>query len=125
MVLVPSGQLRATTCSLNKRLDTLRIVRGKKIRRIPLADISYIYAGQEPEGITTPVDDLCATVELASDQTLLTFRCEHINARDVFIMCLTLFKQSLCPVEYEDNEAWDENAFDCEEENSEYQINHL
>merc|ERR1712113_205576 len=95
MVLSPAGQLKATTCSLSKRLDVFRIVRAGKIRRIPLTDIVGIHAGVEPEGLTTPLDDLCATVAVAPDGALITFRFEHINARDPFVMCIMLFANSL------------------------------
>merc|ERR1712014_510279 len=85
MVLTPEGQLRATTCSLSKSLDVLRVVRLNKVRRIPLTDILAIHAGLEPEGLTTPLDDLCATVVVGPDGSLITFRFEHINARDTFV----------------------------------------
>ena len=49
MVLSPTGQLKATTCSLSKKLDTFRIVRAGKVRRIPMVDIQQIHAGVEPE----------------------------------------------------------------------------
>eukprot|EP00927_Polykrikos_kofoidii_P031260 TRINITY_DN26909_c0_g1_i1.p1 TRINITY_DN26909_c0_g1~~TRINITY_DN26909_c0_g1_i1.p1 ORF type:complete len:131 (-),score=14.92 TRINITY_DN26909_c0_g1_i1:290-682(-) len=95
VVLTPTGQLKATSCSLSKMLDTFRIVRGGKIRCIPLGDILSIHAGLEPEGLTTPLDDLCATMVIAPDGAMLTFRFEHINARDTFVMCMLLFVQSV------------------------------
>merc|ERR1712096_132805 len=78
MVLTPEGQLRATTCSLSQGLDVFRIVRGNKVRRIPLIDMIAIHAGQEPEGLTTPLDDMCATVQVKPDGSMITFRLEHI-----------------------------------------------
>eukprot|EP00933_Yihiella_yeosuensis_P049218 TRINITY_DN4590_c1_g1_i9.p1 TRINITY_DN4590_c1_g1~~TRINITY_DN4590_c1_g1_i9.p1 ORF type:complete len:159 (-),score=34.22 TRINITY_DN4590_c1_g1_i9:114-590(-) len=95
MVLAPSGQLKATVCSLSRQLDTLRITRGGKVRRVPLTQIQGIHTGTEPEGLTTPLDDLCATVTLGPDGQLITFRFEHINARDTFVMCMLLFAQSV------------------------------
>merc|ERR1719469_1827666 len=79
MVLSPEGKLKTTTCSLTKKLDTFRIVRGGKIRRVALMDIRAIHVGLEPEGLTTPLDDLCATVVINPEGALLTFRFEHIN----------------------------------------------
>merc|ERR1719230_707188 len=95
MVLAPTGQLKSTTCSLNKQLSVFRIVRAGKVRRIPLTDILGIHAGAEPEGLTTPLDDLCATVAVKPDGSMITFRFEHINARDTFVMCMMLFAQSV------------------------------
>mmetsp|Transcript_144389 Transcript_144389/g.254592 ORF Transcript_144389/g.254592 Transcript_144389/m.254592 type:complete len:153 (+) Transcript_144389:115-573(+) len=95
MVLTPTGQLRATTCSLNRQLSVFRIVRANKIRRVPLTDFMGIHTGCEPEGLATPLDDLCATLAVAPTGHLITFRFEHINARDTFVMCMLLFAQSL------------------------------
>mmetsp|Transcript_70615 Transcript_70615/g.199316 ORF Transcript_70615/g.199316 Transcript_70615/m.199316 type:complete len:181 (-) Transcript_70615:21-563(-) len=114
MVLSPTGQLKATTCSLNKKLNTFRIVRAGKIRRIPLTDIQGIHAGMEPEGLSTPLDDLCATVVVAPDGQLVTFRFEHINARDTFVMCMMLFANSLAGAqegeEWADDGNWEEGG---------------
>jgi hypothetical protein len=115
MVLTPAGQLKATTCSLDKRLSVLRIVRNGKIRRVPLGSILAIHPGVEaPEGLRTPLDDLCATVAVGPDASLITFRFEHINARDTFVMCTLLFAQALQGGEEEGEleEEYDENADD-------------
>eukprot|EP00747_Dinoflagellata_sp_TGD_P168393 gnl/TRDRNA2_/TRDRNA2_194660_c0_seq1.p2 gnl/TRDRNA2_/TRDRNA2_194660_c0~~gnl/TRDRNA2_/TRDRNA2_194660_c0_seq1.p2 ORF type:complete len:186 (-),score=45.63 gnl/TRDRNA2_/TRDRNA2_194660_c0_seq1:28-528(-) len=95
MVLTPKGQLKATTCSLNKRLTVFRIVQSGKIKRIPLTDIIGIHAGAEPEGLTTPLDEMSATMAVGPDGALISFRFEHINARDTFVMCMMLFAQSV------------------------------
>mmetsp|Transcript_11183 Transcript_11183/g.21049 ORF Transcript_11183/g.21049 Transcript_11183/m.21049 type:complete len:149 (-) Transcript_11183:71-517(-) len=96
MVLSPIGQLKATTCSLNGDLSILRIARGDQVRRIPLSSLGGIFAGSEQlEGLTTPLDDLCATLLVRPSKEMITFRLEHINARDTFVMCMMLFAQSL------------------------------
>ncbi|CAE7657858.1 unnamed protein product [Symbiodinium necroappetens] len=94
MVLSPTGQLKATTCSLNSELCVLRITRASQVRRVWLKNIAGIYAGQEPEGLSTPLDDLCATIAIKPSGEMITFRLEHINARDTFVMCMMLFAQS-------------------------------
>mmetsp|Transcript_91011 Transcript_91011/g.241719 ORF Transcript_91011/g.241719 Transcript_91011/m.241719 type:complete len:151 (-) Transcript_91011:148-600(-) len=94
MVMTPTGNLKTTTCSLSKKLDVFRIARSGKVRRVPLKDCTGIHAGTEPEGISTPLDDLCATVVVGPDGSLISFRFEHINARDTFVMCMTLFANS-------------------------------
>mmetsp|Transcript_19453 Transcript_19453/g.53369 ORF Transcript_19453/g.53369 Transcript_19453/m.53369 type:complete len:145 (+) Transcript_19453:43-477(+) len=99
MVMTPAGQLKATTCTLSTKLDVFRIVRGGQVRRIPLISIMGIHVGLEPEGLTTPLDDMCATVVVGPDGSMITFRLEHINARDTFVMCMLLFIQSLRDME--------------------------
>ena len=96
-VLLPTGQLKSTTVSLNRELSVLRIARTNQVRRIALKDISGIFPGAELEGIDglkTPLDDLCATVAVKPRNEMVTFRLEHINARDTFVMCMLLFAQS-------------------------------
>eukprot|EP00930_Biecheleria_cincta_P011663 TRINITY_DN114674_c0_g1_i1.p1 TRINITY_DN114674_c0_g1~~TRINITY_DN114674_c0_g1_i1.p1 ORF type:complete len:169 (-),score=43.69 TRINITY_DN114674_c0_g1_i1:10-516(-) len=95
MVMSPTGQLKTTVCSLSKRLDTLRITRSGQVRRIPLKEIQGIHAGTEPEGLSTPLDDLCASMVVGPDGHIISFRFEHINARDTFVMCMMLFAQSV------------------------------
>merc|ERR1719356_1027645 len=119
MVMSPAGQLKGTTCSLTKQLDTFRIVRSGKIRRIPLTDIQNIHSGLEPEGLTTPLDDLCATMAIGPDGALITFRFEHINARDTFVMCMMLFAQSLS-AQGGDGEDWGGGDDDGEYAEEEY-----
>ena len=65
-----------------------------EVRRVWLKNIAGIYAGQEPEGLSTPLDDLCATIAIKPSGEMITFRLEHINARDTFVMCMMLFAQS-------------------------------
>ena len=65
-----------------------------KVRRILLTNIGGVFAGQEPEGLSTPLDDLCATMIIRPSREMVTFRLEHINARDTFVMCMMLFAQS-------------------------------
>ncbi len=96
-VLLPTGQLKSTTVSLNRELSVLRIARTNQVRRIALKDISGIFPGAELEGIDglkTPLDDLCATMAVKPRNEMITFRLEHINARDTFVMCMLLFAQS-------------------------------
>lgn len=44
-VLLPTGQLKSTTVSLNRELSVLRIARTNQVRRIALKDISGIFPG--------------------------------------------------------------------------------
>ena len=67
---------------------------GAEVRRVWLKNIAGIFAGQEPEGLSTPLDDLCATMIMRPSGEMITFRLEHVNARDTFVMCMMLFAQS-------------------------------
>lgn len=90
-VMVVSGQLKTCTVSLTRKLDTLRIRTGKNKRDIALTDIDEISVGVEvPEGVMTPVDELCATLMLSTEDCI-TFRLPDVNERDTFVMCLLMF----------------------------------
>lgn len=90
-VMIASGSLKTCTVSLTRKLDVLRIKTEKNKRDIKLVDVDEINVGTDvPEGVTTPVDELCATLMLASGDCI-TFRFGDLNARDVFVMCLLMF----------------------------------
>ena len=59
-----------------------------------MKDISGIFPGEGDLDLKTPLDDLCATVAVKPRNEMVTFRLEHINARDTFVMCMLLFAQS-------------------------------
>merc|ERR1712008_265247 len=90
-VMTQSVQLKTCSAYLNRGLDTFSIkVSGQK-RKILLKDIEEIHCGSEPiEGVDTPLDELCATLMLVSDDCI-TFRLNDLNARDTFVMCLMMF----------------------------------
>ena len=67
-----------------------KIKAGSQIRKIPLREIEEIHAGMEPPDIDTPLDDLCATLALASTECI-SFRLPDIAARDTFVMCMLMF----------------------------------
>lgn len=91
-VIAPDGSLKSCTVSLGRSLDTMRIKVKSNSRSIPLRDIEEIHAGEATEEIQiqTPLDDLCATLMLPSDESI-TFRLNDINERDTFVMCLLMF----------------------------------
>mmetsp|Transcript_55313 Transcript_55313/g.177348 ORF Transcript_55313/g.177348 Transcript_55313/m.177348 type:complete len:236 (+) Transcript_55313:106-813(+) len=90
-VMTQTGQLKTCSASLSRSLDTFSIKVGTQKRNIKLKDVEEIHAGAETiDGVNTPLDDLCATLMLASDDCI-TFRLNDINARDTFVMCLLMF----------------------------------
>eukprot|EP00913_Durusdinium_trenchii_P010129 g9498.t1 len=76
------GQLRACTCSFDRKLRHYNIVISKEIgglwgsrsgqipeeetRSIPLNKFREVFQGTEPEDIATPLDELCATMVTTS-----------------------------------------------------------
>mmetsp|Transcript_133538 Transcript_133538/g.426855 ORF Transcript_133538/g.426855 Transcript_133538/m.426855 type:complete len:238 (-) Transcript_133538:137-850(-) len=89
-VLAQNGSIKQCTATLSRNLDTFRIKVGGQTRNIELRDIEEIHAGEGLEGIATPLDELCATLMLASEDCI-TFRMCDINDRDTFVMCLLMF----------------------------------
>mmetsp|Transcript_35604 Transcript_35604/g.82699 ORF Transcript_35604/g.82699 Transcript_35604/m.82699 type:complete len:259 (-) Transcript_35604:93-869(-) len=90
-VMTQVGQLRSCKASLNRGLDTLSIKVGAQKRNIMLKEVEEIHTGSEPiEGVSTPLDELCATLMLKSDDCI-TFRLGDISDRNTFVMCLNMF----------------------------------
>eukprot|EP00931_Biecheleriopsis_adriatica_P116464 TRINITY_DN92103_c0_g1_i1.p1 TRINITY_DN92103_c0_g1~~TRINITY_DN92103_c0_g1_i1.p1 ORF type:complete len:258 (+),score=49.62 TRINITY_DN92103_c0_g1_i1:96-776(+) len=88
-VLSVDGQLRACTCSFDRKLRNYNIVISKETRSIPLSKFREVFQGAEPEDIATPLDELCATFVLDSGECL-SFRFKDIAERENFAMCLQI-----------------------------------
>lgn len=88
-VLSVDGQLRACTCSFDRKLRNYNIVISKETRSIPLAKFREVFQGTEPEDIATPLDELCATMVLESGECL-SFRFKDVAERENFAMCLQI-----------------------------------
>mmetsp|Transcript_10892 Transcript_10892/g.29098 ORF Transcript_10892/g.29098 Transcript_10892/m.29098 type:complete len:275 (+) Transcript_10892:163-987(+) len=88
-VISPDGQLRTCSCSLDKKLKNFVIELKGSVRKIPLSEMAEVYQGKEPEDLETPLDDLCATVMLQS-QECISFHFADIPAREHFAMCLQI-----------------------------------
>lgn len=86
-VISPDGALRTCSCSLDKKLKTFIIELKGSRRHIPLAEMSEVFQGKEPEDIDTPLDELCSTVMLQS-QECISFHFSDVPAREHFAMCL-------------------------------------
>jgi len=61
-VLSVDGQLRACTCSFDRKLRHYNIIISKETRSIPLNKFREVFQGTEPDDIATPLDELCATM---------------------------------------------------------------
>mmetsp|Transcript_87446 Transcript_87446/g.167666 ORF Transcript_87446/g.167666 Transcript_87446/m.167666 type:complete len:240 (-) Transcript_87446:90-809(-) len=89
-VMKANGQLTTCSVSLTRSLDELKVKVSGQTRNIPLTDIEEMHAGTEAPDVDTPLDDMCATLMLASGDCI-SFRLSDINSRDTFILCLTMF----------------------------------
>mmetsp|Transcript_123759 Transcript_123759/g.214549 ORF Transcript_123759/g.214549 Transcript_123759/m.214549 type:complete len:241 (-) Transcript_123759:354-1076(-) len=88
-VLSVDGQLRACTCSFDRKLRNYNIVISKETRSIALSRFREVFQGLEPEDIATPLDELCATFVLDNGECL-TFRFNDVEERENFAMCLAI-----------------------------------
>lgn len=86
-VLSVDGQLRQCTCSFDRKLRNYKIQIVKDTRAIPLASFKEVFQGTEPENIETPLDALCATIELNGGECL-SFRFKDEAERENFAICL-------------------------------------
>lgn len=92
-VVMKTGKRTRCACSLTRALDALKVKAGGEERRIELVDVETLHVGDEPlENIETPLDELCATLVLASTEAI-TFRFPDVNDRDTFVMCIMMFIQ--------------------------------
>lgn len=97
--VMPSGQTKGCFCALNRTLDKLQIRAHEKDRRgrtLSLASVEEIVVGMEVsasekcDGLSTPLDEMCVTLVLETDECL-TFRLEDKDERDKLAICLTMF----------------------------------
>jgi len=88
-VLSVDGQLRACTCSFDRKLKEYKIMISKDTRTIPLTKFREVFQGSEPEDIATPLDELCVTVVLDTGECL-SFRFNTVEERETFAMCLQI-----------------------------------
>mmetsp|Transcript_60818 Transcript_60818/g.172053 ORF Transcript_60818/g.172053 Transcript_60818/m.172053 type:complete len:149 (+) Transcript_60818:1101-1547(+) len=88
-VISPDGALRTCQCSLDKKLKTFIIELKGSVRQIPLTEMSDVFQGKEPEDIDTPLDELCSTVMLQS-QECISFHFADVPSREQFAMCLQM-----------------------------------
>lgn len=88
-VLSVDGQLRACTCSFDRKLKEYKIMISKDTRSIPLTKFREVFQGSEPEDIATPLDELCVTVVLDTGECL-SFRFNLVEERENFAVCLQI-----------------------------------
>eukprot|EP00913_Durusdinium_trenchii_P023717 g22277.t1 len=77
---------------MSRSLDALKVKLAGHSKTIGLADVAEIHVGSGLKRVDTPLDELCVTLILAS-QDALTFRLEDVEDRDTFATCLMMFVQ--------------------------------
>lgn len=88
-VLSVDGQLRACTCSFDRKLRNFAIEINRQTRKVPLASIQDVQQGTEPDDIDTPLDELCSTLILDTGECI-SFRFNDVPTREDFAMCLQI-----------------------------------
>eukprot|EP00931_Biecheleriopsis_adriatica_P051742 TRINITY_DN30040_c0_g1_i1.p1 TRINITY_DN30040_c0_g1~~TRINITY_DN30040_c0_g1_i1.p1 ORF type:complete len:211 (+),score=57.68 TRINITY_DN30040_c0_g1_i1:154-786(+) len=91
-VVLKTGKHKSCACSMSRTLDSLKIKVGGHSKTMELADIQEIHAGDNLKRIETPLDELCVTLIMAS-QDAITFRFPDVEERDTFAACLLMFVQ--------------------------------
>jgi len=86
-VLSPDGRNRTCCCSLDRRLKFFVIELKGARRKIGLSEVAEVFQGKEPEDISTPLDELCCTLMLQTDECI-TFRFTDVPSREHFGTCL-------------------------------------
>lgn len=86
-VLSPDGRTRTCCCSLDRRLKSFVIELKGARRKIGLSEVAEVFHGKEPEDISTPLDEMCCTLMLQSDECI-TFRFTDVPSREHFGTCL-------------------------------------
>lgn len=111
-VVLANGQLKTCYVLLGRKLDALKIKaseKDKQERRVPLASIEEILAGNDLSqsdkvcDIETPLDELSVTLSLSTEESI-TFRMHDADARDTLVMCLTMFANEAKAKEQEEDE---------------------
>ncbi|CAJ1376592.1 unnamed protein product [Effrenium voratum] len=99
--VLKTGKRKACACSVSRSLDALKVKLAGHSRTIALVDVAEIHAGTGLKRVDTPLDELCVTLILAS-QDAITFRFEDVEERDTFAACLMMFIQRAQGAELED-----------------------
>ncbi|CAE7813777.1 unnamed protein product [Symbiodinium sp. KB8] len=100
-VVLKTGKRKACACSMSRGLDSLKIKLAGHAKSIGLADVEEIHVGSGLKRVDTPLDELCVTLILSS-QDAVTFRFEDVEERDTFAACLLMFVQKAQGGEEED-----------------------
>lgn len=91
-VLRADGALKPVLCALTRSLDVFKIKSGDQVRKLPLTEVERSIHGapEELSDLETPLDETCATLELATAECI-SFKFAERRAAELFTLCLQLF----------------------------------
>lgn len=90
VIMGRGGQLRICTCTLDRRIQSLRIGVYGQVRTVMLSSIAEVLEGREADAtdaIATPLDECCTTLLLDCGESI-TFRSRSVGDRKSFSRCL-------------------------------------
>mmetsp|Transcript_79128 Transcript_79128/g.242081 ORF Transcript_79128/g.242081 Transcript_79128/m.242081 type:complete len:195 (-) Transcript_79128:54-638(-) len=94
--VLEDGTLVPCKCIMDSKLATLTLQVNHITRAIDLTSIQEICSGRELRDlqVTTPLDDLCATLVMQDDQCV-SFKFTDVQAREHFATCMKVLRLAL------------------------------
>mmetsp|Transcript_69378 Transcript_69378/g.136144 ORF Transcript_69378/g.136144 Transcript_69378/m.136144 type:complete len:194 (-) Transcript_69378:109-690(-) len=94
--VLEDGTLVPCKCIMDSKLSVLLLQVHSTTRTIDLTSIQEICSGRELRDlqVTTPLDDLCATLVMADDQCV-SFKFPDVQAREHFATCMKVLRLAL------------------------------
>jgi len=94
--VLEDGSLVPCKCIMDSKLSVLMLQVGSTTRTIDLTNIQEICSGRELRDlqVTTPLDDLCATLVMTDDQCV-SFKFADVQAREHFATCMKVLRLAL------------------------------
>mmetsp|Transcript_58691 Transcript_58691/g.164685 ORF Transcript_58691/g.164685 Transcript_58691/m.164685 type:complete len:194 (+) Transcript_58691:147-728(+) len=95
-VVLEDGSLVPCKCIMDSKLSVLMLQVQSTTRSIDLTNIQEICSGQDLRDlqVTTPLDDLCATLVMTDDQCV-SFKFADVQAREHFATCMKVLRLAL------------------------------
>eukprot|EP00747_Dinoflagellata_sp_TGD_P188433 gnl/TRDRNA2_/TRDRNA2_47415_c0_seq1.p1 gnl/TRDRNA2_/TRDRNA2_47415_c0~~gnl/TRDRNA2_/TRDRNA2_47415_c0_seq1.p1 ORF type:complete len:215 (-),score=35.52 gnl/TRDRNA2_/TRDRNA2_47415_c0_seq1:62-649(-) len=94
--VLEDGSLVPCRCVMDSKLSVLVLQVQNSTRHIDLNSIQEICSGRDLRDlrVTTPLDDLCATLVMADDQCI-SFKFPDVQAREHFATCMKVLRLAL------------------------------
>lgn len=94
--VLEDGSMVPCKCVMDSKLSVLMLQVATTTRTIDLRNIQEICSGRELRDlqVTTPLDDLCATLVMADDQCV-SFKFADVQAREHFATCMKVLRLAL------------------------------
>jgi len=94
--ILEDGTLVPCKCIMDSKLSVLMLQVNSTTRTIQLTNIQEICSGRELRDlqVTTPLNDLCATLVMADDQCV-SFKFADVQGREHFATCMKVLRLAL------------------------------